>query len=247
MYNLWEIRKRKGMSIRELAARTGIPQERLVAYEQGRETIPYSDLPRLAKALYVEEWEIKTLSDPPPQKRRPQRAQTTPTRRPSSRPGGRSRSQRRARPKRTPPPPSPARETQIAHLRQLVPAVGMTIEEIERSVGKSINELNRREASQLLFRLQEILRQRKQEAKEEGAHNRRRAYLPEGVDRFEMDYLTSLQQAAVPVHFHLFDGSEVVGTIIGFGPYTITLNTSNGETTLNKLAIAWYTRAGGGA
>jgi len=123
--------------------------------------------------------------------------------------------------------------------------VGKTVEEIEQSLGKPLSELTRREASQLLFRFQEILRERKQEAKEEGAHNRRRAYLPEGVDRFEMEYLTDVQNSAHPVRFHLFDGTEVEGSIVGFGPYTITVHTQEGETTLNKLAIAWYTRKGG--
>ncbi|NPA91205.1 MAG: helix-turn-helix domain-containing protein [Chloroflexi bacterium] len=242
MYNLWEIRKRKGMSLKELSARTGIPQERLYAYEQGKEPIPYSDLPRLAKALYVEEWEIKTLSDPPPQRKPPSGGRP---RGQGKRSKGPRRKGQRSRPRRMPPPPSPARETQLAHLRQLAPAVGKTVEELEQMVGKPLSELTRREASRLLFQLQEILRERKQQAKEEGAHNRKRAYLPEGVDRFELEYLTQLQESGELVHFHLFDGSEVVGTIVGFGPYAITVQTEDGETTLNKLAIAWYTRAGG--
>ncbi len=239
MYNLWEIRKRKGMSLKDLAARTGIPQNKLLAYEQGKEPIPYSDLPRLAKALYVEEWEIKTLSDPPPQPK--QRHRSHPKRGKSSR---RSKPQR-PRPRRMPPPPSPARETQLAHLRQLAPAVGKTVEEIEQMVGKPLSELTRREASRLLFQLQEILRERKQKAKEEGAHNRKRAYLPEGVDRFELEYLTQLQESGKRVRFHLFDGSEVIGSVVGFGPYSITVRTEGNETTLNKLAIAWYTLEGG--
>ncbi len=242
MYNLWEIRKRKGMSLKDLAARTGIPQEKLLAYEQGKEPIPYSDLPRLAKALYVEEWEIKTLSDPPPQRKsHPGRSRGQQKRGK----GGRRGKPQRSRPRRVPPPPSPARETQLAHLRQLAPAVGKTVEEIEQMVGKPLDQLTRREASRLLFQLQEILRERKQQAKQEGAHNRKRAYLPEGVDRFELEYLTQLQEKALPVRFHLFDGSEVVGAIVGFGPYSITVRTDETETTLNKLAIAWYTLEGG--
>jgi hypothetical protein len=38
------------------------------------------------------------------------------------------------------------------------------------------------------------------------------------------------------------------GTLIGFGPYTLTLQTNDGhEVTLSKLAIAYYRRARGAA
>ncbi len=243
MYNLWEIRKRKGLSLNALSARTGIPVRVLTEYERGVKPIPYDDLSRLAKALYVEEWEIKTQSDPPPEMRRPRQ----PTRRPSSQPP-RQQAQRTSQPSRprrqrkAPPAPAPARETQLAHLRQLAPLVGKTMADLEEMVGKPLTQLTRREASRLLYQLQEILRERKKEQRTEGTHNRKRAYLPEGVDRFEMDYLTRVQESGEAVRFHMFDGTEVVGTIVGFSPYSITVKTEEGETTLNKLAIAWYIR-----
>jgi len=250
MYNLWEIRKRKGLSMKELAARSGIAARVLVQYENGEKVIPYADLSRLAKALYVEEWEIKTQSDPPPdRRRRPAHARPRPSGRPhrtSTAPAPKRPAQAAPpKPKRkAPPPPSPARETQLAHLRQLLPVVGKTVEDVERMVGKPLEEFTRREASQLLFELQEILRERKQATGDEGSHNRHRAYLPEGVDRFELEYLTRVQDEAQRVRFHLFDGSEVVGRIVGFGPYSITVTVNGEETTLNKLAIAWYTVEG---
>lgn len=248
MYNLWEIRKRKGMSVKDLSARTGIPTRTLVQYESGEKPIPYADLARLAKALYVEEWEIKPRSDPPPEKKRreprPAQAQVAPRAREDSRqpqPAPAPKRARARRPRKAPPPPSPARETQIAHLRQLAPVVGKTIEELEQMAGKPLQQLTRREASRLLFELQEILRERKQKSGQEGTHNRHRAYLPEGVDRFELEYLTRVQEQSVRVRFHLFDGSEVTGRVVGFSPYAITVRTDGEERTLNKLAIAWYT------
>ncbi len=252
MYNLWEIRKRKGVSLPTLSARTGIPLRVLEEYEFGVKPIPYDDLSRIAKALYVEEWEIKTQSDPPPEAHKPQPhpktreekpapARTSPRPTPKARPARRPK--RAARRKRGPTPAAPARETQLAHLRQLAPLVGKTIEEIEQEVGKPLNELTRQEASRILFQFQEILRERKQKKHEEGSHNRKRAYLPEGVDRFELDYLTKAQEEGSLLRFHLFDGTEVVGRIVGFSPYAITVRVDGEETTLNKLAIAWYTRA----
>jgi len=245
MYNLWEIRKRKGMSLAVLSARTGIPLRTLQDYEYGVKPIPYDDLSRIAKALYVEEWEIKTQSEPPPEARKP-KAQTAespaPEAKPKAPPRPRRQPPRRPRKRRTPPPAAPARETQLAHIRQLAPLVGKTIEDIEQEMGKPLDQLTRQEASRILYHFQETLRERKQQKKQEGTHNRKRAYLPEGVDRFELDYLTKAQEEGVRLRFRLFDGTEVVGRVVGFSPYAITVRIDGEETTLNKLAIAWYTR-----
>ncbi len=247
MYNLWEIRQRKGMTLNALSARTGIPVRVLQDYEYGRKPIPYEDLSRIARALYVEEWEIKTQSDPPPEAEAAtaEKAQAPAAKAQPARPKGkpRTRATPRRRPRRSPPPPAPVRETQLAQMRQLAPHLGLTLEDLERMAGKPLEQLTRREAARILFQMQETLRERKKKEKEEGTHNRKRAYLPEGVDRFELEYLTQLQKTGEPVRFHLFDGTEVVGQVVGFSPYSITVRTENGEeTTLNKLAIAWYTR-----
>jgi len=46
----------------------------------------------------------------------------------------------------------------------------------------------------------------------------------------------------------LFDGGTDEGQVIGFGPYSITIRTSDGgERTLNKLALVSYTRQPSGA
>jgi len=75
---------------------------------------------------------------------------------------------------------------------------------------------------------------------------RKRAYLPEGVDGFELAYLQEQQEAGVPLHFTLFDGQTFEGTVVGFSPYQITIREPDGdEVALNKLAIAYYRKAGG--
>ena len=78
------------------------------------------------------------------------------------------------------------------------------------------------------------------------AIDHKRAYLPEGVDGFELAYLQEQQEAGVPLHFTLFDGQTFEGTVVGFSPYQITIRGPDGdEVALNKLAIAYYRKAGG--
>jgi transcriptional regulator with XRE-family HTH domain len=66
MDDLWKIRKRKRMTVGELSGRTGIPSRVLRQYEMGEISIRLDDLDKLARALYVDPWEIKLQSDPPP-------------------------------------------------------------------------------------------------------------------------------------------------------------------------------------
>lgn len=66
MEDLWKIRRRKRMTVGELSGRTGIPSRVLHQYEIGEMSIRLDDLDKLARALYVEPWEIKLQSDPPP-------------------------------------------------------------------------------------------------------------------------------------------------------------------------------------
>ena len=64
--DLWRIRRRKQMTIEELARQAGIHPSLIKAYELGQRPIPQEDLAKLAQALMVEPWDIKELSDPPP-------------------------------------------------------------------------------------------------------------------------------------------------------------------------------------
>ena len=53
--DLGKIRKRKKMSVNQLASRSGVAIPMLIQYEKGKQEIPHRDLARLAKALYVDE------------------------------------------------------------------------------------------------------------------------------------------------------------------------------------------------
>lgn len=64
--DLWKLRQRKGMTVQQLAAKSGIPVAVIQEYEAGKRPIRSADLPKLARALFVEEWDIKDLSEPPP-------------------------------------------------------------------------------------------------------------------------------------------------------------------------------------
>ena len=103
--DLQEIRQRKGMSVNQLASRSGISIARLVQYEKGEQEILSTDLGRLAKALYVNEWDINPRSSPPPLSR--QERPPRPSRPREERP-------KEKKPPRQPPQSPPARDTQIA-------------------------------------------------------------------------------------------------------------------------------------
>lgn len=138
-----------------------------------------------------------------------------------------------------PRPPAPARASQIAHLEDLIQRLSKDRAALEAELGKSLEQLNRLEASTLLVRLQTELRSTP-------TPDRHRAYLPEAVDQYEFHYLTAAMDGGSVLDFTLFDGSRVNGQVAGFGPYNITVRLADGsELTLNKLAIASYRRRPG--
>ena len=228
---LWRIRQRKGMNVNQLAARSGVPAISIIEYESGH-AIRSADLPKLAKALYVEEWDIEIQGMARPRAERP--------RRPS--PAGPI--DAKPRPARKPGPPPPARPSQIEHLLTLtIHNFNIDRAALEEEVGKPLEELTRPEASELLKQYQKLLAEsRPTMLPGEARAKRKRAYLPEGVDEFELQYLTAQQEAGARLRFTLFDGQLLGGHIIGFGPYSITIHEeeSGEEVTLQKLAIAYY-------
>jgi len=216
------------MTVAQLSSKSGVPASRIREYEAGTRDISSDDLPRLARALFVGEWEIKLRSRPiPPERaaRRPTRRQRKPE---AKRPSG---------PKRAP-PSTPARPSQIAHLQGLLKRLGLEQPAVEATIGKPFAELTRREASGLLRELQErIAAERPPKEKSK----RRRPYLPESVDEFEFRYLTAQQEAGRLVDFTLFNGQKLRGRIVGFSPYAITIRQEDGEeVTMQKLSIAYY-------
>lgn len=269
MEDLWKIRKRKRMTVGELSGRTGIPARVLRQYEMGETSIRLDDLDKLARALYVDPWEIKIQSDPPPppvgddpssQPARPTPRPTTdypasrPAEHPESYPAGRdsggpprpavgdrrppARRERPSRDRKVPPVPGPIRPSQVNHLISLGKRLGLEQADLEAAAGTPLNEMNRRQASQLLGTLQKRI---VDEHPPKPKGKRQRAYLPESVDEFEYQYLARMQESGTLLVFRLFDGSEVSGRVIGFSPYAITIREpGDNEVTLQKLAIATY-------
>lgn len=247
--NLWALREQKRLSVATLASRAGLPIGAIMEYESGTRSIDPRHLSRLARALYVEESEIRLRSDPRPAGNQPQKPETRQESAPAAavepwlpaansrtpdQPGGRQRIARPPRVVSEPRPPAPARPSQIAHLEDLVQRLGKDRATLEAELGRPLEQLNRLEASTLLVKLQTEIRNAP-------TPDRHRAYLPEAVDQYELQYLTTAKDAGSVLHFTLFDGSRVDGQVAGFGPYNITVRLADGsELTLNKLAIATY-------
>lgn len=234
---LWKIRERKGMNVNQLAAKSGVPAISISEYESGL-AIRSADLPKLAKALYVEEWAIEIKSKP-----RAKPAAAAP-----SAPAAPSRPKRAIpRAAKTPPPTLSARPTQIEHLLNLTTRhFDKDRAALENELGKPLEEMTRSEASQLLNQYQTLLAESRPAQSPEASQGRRkRAYLPEGVDEFELAYLTSQQESGAVLRFTLFDGRQLSGSVIGFSPYSITIHDeeTGEEVTMQKLAIAYYRMA----
>jgi transcriptional regulator with XRE-family HTH domain len=264
--NLWALREQKKLSVATLASRAGLPIGLIMEYEAGQRSIDPRHLSRLARALYVEESDLRLQSDPRPGtgqlERQPRREEGRPASAPVNAPEGvaapsgpaaaqpsaaaepatpptprpRERTPRPPRSAGPPRPPAPARPSQIAHLKDMLVRLGRSEAALEVELGKPLAEIDRPTASKLLATFQTELRDGR-------TAERHRAYLPEAVDQFEQRYLLAAQEAAAPLRFTLFDGSLVTGQLIGFGAYNVTLRQDDGnEITLNKLAVVSYAR-----
>jgi transcriptional regulator with XRE-family HTH domain len=247
--NLWALREAKRLSVATLASRAGLPIGLIMEYESGTRSIDPRHLSRLAKALYVEESEIRMRCDPRPGAGTLERQGTRPEPPPPPQYSGPGPSavamppapsrQRGARPPRQatePRPPALARPSQIAHLNDLLGRLGRDRAALEAELGKPLEELDRLTASNLLAKLQLELRTAP-------TPERHRAYLPEAVDQYEHRYLNEVQESGAILTFTLFDGSQLEGQVSGYGPYNITIRQADGsEVTVNKLAIVSYRR-----
>ncbi|HET89255.1 MAG TPA: helix-turn-helix domain-containing protein [Chloroflexi bacterium] len=238
--DLRKIRERKGMSLDKLASRSGISIATLIQYERGEQEIPVQDLGRLARVLYVDEWDINPRSSPPPRDQPPSKPRP-PKRDAPPREGKKEKGEQKAKkPLRQSPP---ARDTQITHLLTLAARFDIDREALEEEIGKSLDELTQVEARHWNG---QFMRRGAEEKPPKRPIDRKRAYLPEGVDGFELAYLQEQQEAGVPLHITLFDGQTFEGPVVGFGPYHILIREPDGDqVTLNKLAIAYYRKSGG--
>jgi transcriptional regulator with XRE-family HTH domain len=240
--NLWTLREQKKVSVAALANRAGLPIGLIMEYESGQRGIDPRHLGRLARALYVDEAEIKLRSDPRPGaghlERQPRTDRDSPrsvgaSTRPGAAPPSPKPRERAPRPEAR--PPASARPSQVAHLQTVMKQLNLTPAQLESEIGKPLSELDRTEMSGLLRSMQDKSRELTAE--------RHRAYLPESVDTFEAKYLGGVQESGVVLRFALFDGRSDEGQVIGFSPYSITIRALDGtERTLNKLALVSYTR-----
>lgn len=248
--NLWTLREQKKLSVATLANRAGLPIGLIMEYESGQRSLDPRHLSRIARALYVEETDIKLHSDPrpgaaplerQPAREAPREAFREAPRPPMTRgpaPAGRPR-ERAPRPRPEARPPVPPRPNQIAHLEAMLKRLDKTPADLETEIGKPLASLDRQAVSNLLKDLQVKVREAPSPA-------RHRAYLPESVDEFEANYLNAAQEAQAQVHFTLFDGTTVDGQIVGFGPYSITARQQDGtEVSMNKLALVSYVKLAG--
>lgn len=253
--NLWALREQKKISVATLANRAGLPIGLIMEYESGQRGIDPRHLGRIARALYIEESNIKLQSDPRPGAaplerqpawEAPRGAPPPPPAPPASAPPPMRSRERPVRPRMEPRPsrpprtPIPPRPSQLLHLENVLKRLKMTVAELEAEIGKPIAGLDRGAFSTLLKDLQVKMR-------ETPLPTRHRAYLPESVDEFEGRYLTAAQAAGDLLHFTLFDGTPATGVIVGFSPYSITIRDAAGaEITLNKLALVSYRKLAGG-
>ena len=238
--DLWQIRQRKGMSLGQLAIRSGIHTHTLEAYEAGR-PMTAAHRAKLAKILYVDERDIRLQSTPRPKKTDPNLDQPA-----LPEAGPLSKAPKPRKEPKPPPPPGPVRPGQIQTLQALARHFHLTPEQMESQIGKSFSELTYPEAKTWIKQYQGRITTTGLSVPEGYRH--KRGYLPESVDDFEVQYLTTVQQSGDPLSLKMFNGETFNGTLIGFGPYTLTLRLNDGsEVTLQKLAVAYYRRETGAA
>lgn len=247
--NLWALRQRRNMKIGELASKSGIPAKQLEAYEKG-ESVKVADLKKLARALFVDPSQIKIQSDPKgappkppvPMPRKPvvqgeDEAKPVATAPVFSAPVA----PHKKKYKKGPSPNTPAAVTQIEHLVNLARRFGETQEMLETAVNKPLTDLTSLEIKEVLKQYQTRSKERKPTASSVTPNKLKRAYLPEAVDTFELNYLTAQQKSQSEMTFTLLTGKMLNGRIIGFSPYAITIQQPDGsETTIQKLALAYY-------
>jgi transcriptional regulator with XRE-family HTH domain/sRNA-binding regulator protein Hfq len=141
---------------------------------------------------------------------------------------------------KAPPPPQPITPGQINELLRLGARREMSREAIETRIGKPLDQLTRPDARQWIGTL------RNEDASDVSVARSSLA-LPEVIDAFESEYLREMRDRGTPLHFLLFNGQQLTGTVVEFTPYTITIKDSESgdEVTLRKLAIVYYRKEAG--
>jgi len=241
--DLWKLRKKRGLTIKELANKSGVPAYSIHEYEHGQ-PVRMADLSRLAKALFVDELEIKVKSDPAEE---PAQETTQPPQPAEVKPAAGS--QPELKKTTSPRKEQPATPNQIAHLIELAAVLGEDEEAVSGAAGKPLETLTRQEAKSLLTTYTGRAHEHKaleEEPRPDGTR-RKRGHLPEAVDEFEMHYLQARLENGEIVSFKLFSGEQLEGRVIGFSPYHITIaRDDQTEITIHKLALVYYACKSGG-
>jgi len=255
--NLETLRKQRNMKAGQLAAKSGVPIKQIAAYEKG-ERIKATDMPKLARALFVDESQINWVSVPPPPPppkpvvEKPKKV-APPEKPQAETPDKPEASEKPHRPKqqwgKKGKTVEPARPSQIDHALILAAKIGDDEAAVTEKAGKPLTELTLPEASRLIMDYQKawLAYKATRPPGHPATHGNqgKRAVTPEAVDRYEMDYLQARQDAGDDIAFTLFDGSVQHGRITGFSPYAITIQQPDGaETTLHKLGIVYYSVIG---
>src|SRR5512133_2966801 len=110
--NWWSLREQKKLSVAALANRAGLPIGLIIEYESGQRSIDPRHIGRLARALYVEESEIRLQSERRPPSGPPPREAVREAAPPSAAPRPPRSHERTPRSKQPPKPPPPAKPSQ---------------------------------------------------------------------------------------------------------------------------------------
>jgi sRNA-binding regulator protein Hfq len=140
-------------------------------------------------------------------------------------------------PRPAPPPPKTISEGQIEELQRLGFRLEMDQAQLEERVGKPLAALTRIEAKDWIKRFRDQA--------EEASPTGKVAFgqWPGTREDQEAIYLTQQRDEQATLHFKLFSGEEFTGQITDFTPYTITIQTNDGDMVLRKLAIVYYRQA----
>ena len=140
-------------------------------------------------------------------------------------------------PRPAPPPPKTISEGQIEELQRLGFRLEMDQVQLEERVGKPLATLTRIEAKDWIKRFRDQA--------EEASPTGKVAFgqWPGTREDQEAIYLTQQRDEQATLYFKLFSGEEFTGRLTDFTPYTVTIQTQDGDVVLRKLAIVYYKRA----
>ena len=150
----------------------------------------------------------------------------------SPRPAGRTRRE---------PAVMPATDGQMTEIMRLAARLNLSTEDIETEFGRGIDSITRFDAREWIKKLREDALAKAPPAKVHFGQ------WPGLKDDREAVYLAEQREIGSELRVVLFNGAVFAGRITDFTPYTLTLETGDGDTqeqiVLRKLAVAYYQRS----